>query len=166
MPIRAHVLRLAGLILLSGLLLPVCSCRHVNPYHNEPEFSEFVPVASDGWDSRDAVCFDPIGLDSIGRPLTMILSVRYSGRRALTPLRLAVECDDERGVHVNDTITLPLFNADGSPKGRGRYGVYEVSDTLLRNFSPGFGLGVSVTPLDGKEATRGILNVGLIVTSD
>lgn len=157
-------MRIAGFLLLTGVLMSMCSCRNINPYHNQPEFSEFVGVSSDGWDSRDAICFDPPGLDSIGAPVDISLCVRFSGRRVIKPLRVAVECDDEHGVKFSDTITLPLFNADGTPLGRGRYGVYVVSDTLLRGFRPGFGLGVSVTPLDRPDATRGIINVGLIAT--
>ena len=144
------------------LALAATGCREVNG----TVYSQYAKIGSEGWDPRNAVGFDPWPADSVNArgPLDVVISVRYSGRRAIKPLRMAVTVDDENGEVKSDTLVIPLFDRFGEPTGRGHYGVYEVTDTLLRRFRLRDGFGVELKPLDPAADTRGLVNVGVILT--
>ena len=146
-------------------LLPVIAsggCREVNG----TLYSEYSGIPGSGWDPSAPLYFDPWPADSLNvdNPLDVIIRVRYSGRRAIAPLRMAVELEDIDGTLASDTLVMPLFDGDGLPTGRGHYGVYEVRDTILSTYRLKDCFNVEMKALDPAEATAGLVNVGVVLT--
>lgn len=152
------------------------------------EWSHTVAVPADGWDNECPVIFSidpqaylPKNADrfkemtdrAMGDTLPRlhgryraILSLRYLDDCNAASLRLVVESASlERDIHT-DTITVPLFSADGRPLGKGRFGLNEVSVTFPEPYEVTSGSILTVTPVEYSTPVTGLQYVTLILENE
>lgn len=113
------------------------------------------------------VSFEPWPADSAwnGHRMDLTLMVRYREHLPMAPLRLIAAIEDAEGEIRNDTLTIDLFDNQGNPRIDSRFGICEWSDTLLHDFTLRPGLSVCLTPLNSAENTKGVLNIGIKLSS-
>ena len=150
--------RLMGWIL---LLIVMNACGKFSPV----VYSEFADIDGDGIPQNWEYTFCPVPADSselaTGR-FDMIIVVRYSNRCASKSVILDVESLSlEHSEPDSARVTIPLFSAEGTPLGKGNWGILEIADTLAKGISIPEGFVVSMSsPLDEKD-TEGILDIGI-----
>ena len=150
--------------LLAGLLLimtPGCS------YIKVADYSGFCNIGEDGmlqgWEYELSPTEGDSTLDLSGT-YDVVIAVRYTNSCPSQSVIFNIEefsLAQERPDSV--TITIPLFDGDGEPVGRSRFGIIETSDTIRRDFRvpDGYSLSLS-TPLP-SSATVGIKAVGMVL---
>ncbi len=152
------VVLLAAIVVLALLS---AGCREVNGVF----YSEFRDIPSSGWSPEKPLGFDPWpadSADSAGR-FDLYMCVRYSGKKPIAPLRARYVCEDESGTLYADTVSFRLFDGNGLPSGRGRYGVYEALVPLTGNFVLRPGFGVDLYSLSPEEDSEGLLGIGVVL---
>lgn len=147
-----------GWILLSAVM---SACGKLTPV----VYSEFADIEGDGIPQNWEYTFCPVPFDSaeiVSGRFDLIAVVRYSNTCASKSVILDVESLSlEHSKPDSARVSIPLFFPDGTPTGKGNWGILEVSDTLARGISIPEGFVVSMSsPLD-EEATKGILDLGL-----
>lgn len=150
----------AGVFGLLSLMAPGCMKS------DAPVYSHFEELGADGWRPADMLLFEPVPVDSdfVGAPrCDMHLVIRRSARAERHDIPLAIAIEDESGFTLTDTI---IVNAEGMgpDKWRTDYGVQQTDRVIARGVRPAPGLSVTVSPLAPKHTTRGLLNVGLVLT--
>lgn len=126
-------------------------------------YSHFEKIGSEGWDPADIISFEPFPADSSEAKSTryrLELTVRYSTRRSIPDLPLAISTEDENGEISADTIRLKLFTPEGDPLGMGSNGVREQQIVIEENLRLTDGFAVNVSSLRPREDSRGLLNIG------
>ena len=93
----------------------------------------------------------------------MDLVMRYSSRFRTADLPVALTIEDENGIVRADTIVIRPADSK-NVETRQRYGVREMRMTLDPQLRLHDGFAVTVSPLAAREQTRGMLNVGIILT--
>lgn len=150
--------RLMGWIL---LFMVMTACGKISSV----VYSEFADIEGDGIPQNWEYTFSPVPFDSAeiatGR-FDLIAVVRYSNTCASKSVILDVESLSlEHSQPDSARVTIPLFTPDGTPTGKGNWGILEITDTLSRGISIPEGFVVSLSsPLDA-DATKGILDIGL-----
>lgn len=147
-------------VTLMALLSAACTDSDTVPY------SHFEQVGSDGWDPLDILVFEPWPADSAaaaGSVYRMDLVMRYSSRFRTADLPLALTIEDENGIVRADTIVIKPADSK-NVETRQRYGVREMRMTLDPQLRLHDGFAVTVSPLAAREQTKGMLNVGIILT--
>lgn len=132
-----------------------------------PDYSEYTHIPPEGIPQGWEFEFNPIGSDSAslvdGRH-EVVVALRYTNRSRTRNLILNVE-EMSLWHETPDTLTLtiPLFDSNGRPLGKGNYGVYEIADTIRKNMKvpPGYSIALS-SPLS-DSVTSGISDIGVIV---
>lgn len=143
------------------LCLMTTACGKLTP----TVYSEFADIEGDGIPQNWEYTFSPVPFDSAeiaaGR-FDMAIVVRYSNRCTSKSVIFDVESISlEHAKPDSVRITIPLFATDGTPLGKGNWGVYETADTLAKDIKLAEGYVVSLSsPLD-KDATKGILDIGI-----
>ncbi len=146
------------------MLLMMGSCE------NEPRrvvYTHFEDIGLQGWASTDIIVFEPMPADSTMSPrqqydLDMI--VRYSKRSCRGEhIPLAVSYEDERGTMRQDTIDVGMQTPQAE-EAKEMHGTYEVRIPLERSFTLSEGYAVTLTPLVAQDISKGILNIGLILS--
>lgn len=147
-------------VLFMGIGVLSQNCTDGNP----PVYSEFIDLGTNGWDPINILPYNPYPIDSTMNPgerFDLILTVRYSLRGNDTSLPIQIYEESSLGVVENRRITVPLRNSRGEPLGRKGVVLYEVSDTLRRNFVLPPHYDVSITSLAPRSRTRSIRAIGL-----
>ena len=148
------VFSMACLILLCG------SCRRVD----DVVYADFATFDREGWDPVCVIPFFPWPMDSVLSPadrFDLILTLRYSPADASSVIPLEITEEDENGEIETRQVSVRLRDKDGKPLGHKSVYLYEVSDTLRRNFALTDGYSVGITSLSPLENTRGLRNIGL-----
>ncbi|MDE5774221.1 MAG: hypothetical protein K2H86_07175 [Muribaculaceae bacterium] len=159
-------------------ILMVCltSC---NP--NNVVWCETNATDPDGWSSLQSIEFALQPQDSAlwleQRPVTTTLSLRYTEECPERIVRLRIERESLDSICPPDTITLELFNEDGSPNndrndnhlrgsiyhGHGlSLGVYEKRVILSRSERVAPLMRIAVTPISA-EPIRGVSHLTLLM---
>lgn len=149
------------------------------------EWTHTISVPTDGWDNSSPVIFqlDPqaylpknadrfeeMTAHAVGDTLPRLhglyrahLSLRYLDDCNASSLRLLAESASlEREVRT-DTIIIPLFDADGTPHGSGRFGLNEVSVVLPSPYEVNAGATLTITPADYTTPVSGVQSVTFIL---
>ncbi len=157
-------IRLIGIISGAALLLMMGSCQ------NEPRrvvYTHFEEIGLDGWASTDIIVFEPMPADSIlspGQHYNLDMIVRYNKRSCRgVHIPLAVSYEDERGTLRQDTIDVGMQTPQAEEV-KEMPGTYEVRIPLERAFTLSEGYAVTLTPLVAQDISKGILNIGLIMS--
>ena len=132
-----------------------------------PDFSEYTHIPPQGIPQGWEFEFNPMASDSAslveGRH-DVVVALRYTNRSRARNVILKVE-EMSLWHETPDTLTLtiPLFDSNGRPSGKGNYGVYEIADTIRRNMKvpPGYTVALS-SPLS-DSITAGISDIGVII---
>lgn len=155
---------LAGVVIFLFMSFGFSACGRLGGV----EYSGFEDIGPEGWQPERCLEFSPWPLDSLRAVNTrydVILCVRYSGRCRLKALPVEIETVSLQGSKP-DTLQLsvPLYSAFGVRQGKGPYDVYEIMDTIARDFRLPQGYTVTLSnPLDAVS-TRGITNLGIILS--
>lgn len=124
-----------------------------------PAYSEFVDIDPAGWAPGNPAEFLPWPVDSLdsGRPYSISLSLRYMATAPDTcPIAVCIESLDTPP--MSDTIPFVLRNQTGGIAGKGNFGVYTLSATLLENTRLHEGLRIAVEPV---APVTGVASVGI-----
>lgn len=146
-------------------LLPVavavllCSCGGVD----RVGYSRFVDVPVDGWPPEQTFAFDPEETDSarMAQTYDLVVSVRYTTGYPYRELWLALEEFTQEGYLRTDTVQLQLTDGRGHPMGRGKLGLYSVTDTIRRDLKVPEGYHVEIGHVLADEELEGVRNIGL-----
>ncbi|MDE5790895.1 MAG: gliding motility lipoprotein GldH [Muribaculaceae bacterium] len=159
-----HSIRFILLFIASASLLCM-GCRRVN----NVVWSKYASIPPEGWDPVNVIPFFPWPEDSVNNPsdrYSLLLSVRFSILSNPAPLHLAIHQEDEEGRMKSDTIMLTLSPPEETPVGKGSYVVYETVDTIDTGIPLRAGYCVELQSLSVPENTRGIMDIGLILSED
>lgn len=133
---------------------------------NTVAYSHFEEIPAEGWDPVDLLIFEPWPTDSAEaqhRDYSMDLVLRFSNRKHISLLPIALTIEDENGTLRADTLILRPDSAASGLSSRTQYGVREISLTLDSAVRLSHGYSVSLSPLTPPEASEGLLNIGLIL---
>lgn len=154
-----------SLIMATTMLFLTSSCG--NKEHGDTVYSHFSDIASNGWDPAEVIAFEPWPLDSINSKYdtySIDMIFRVSSRHTVGDFPVALTIEDEDGIVSTDTVMIDLSNKNNSENIREQYGVLELRIPVASDFKLNDGYAVSVSPLAERERTRGLLNVGLIMS--
>lgn len=127
-------------------------------------YSHFEQIGAEGWDPLDMLVFEPQPTDtSAATTYRMDIVVRHSSRFDIRNIPLAVMIENSEGVVRSDTIVISP-DGDGRTEAKERYGVREIRLTLDSALRLSDGYAVTLSPIVERERTKGLLNVGLILT--
>ncbi len=157
-------IRLISIFIASAAVL-LLGCRRVD----NVVWSKYASIPEEGWDPVNVIPFFPWPEDSLNNPsdsYSLLLSVRYSILSKPATLHLAVNQENDEGFMKSDTVAVMLTEPKDSPMGKGSYGVYETVDTLFTGIVLRPGYCVELQSLSVPENTRGIMDIGLILSVD
>lgn len=134
-----------GACLGAALFLTACS-RHRHAGSDAIVFGNVAPAEWSPLQPLELVPDSAALVLHMGKEARPVVVVRYSLTTPVETLPLEVLEESFSGRERRDTIMLRLFTPGGRPAGTGRYGVYELCDTLSgRRISEGWRL--TLTPL-------------------
>lgn len=128
-------------------------------------WSGFETIGEGGWDPLRPLVFEPVPRDSARArhaEYALDLVVRYSGRIPFRSLPVAVEWQNSEGTLRVDTLSLPLFNPDGTPCAEAEYGLCTLTVPLDSCGRYGDGTSVTLNNLGPKVAGVPV-DVGLVL---
>lgn len=150
--------------ILFGMLLIMPGCSHINV----ADYSGFANIPPEGMARDWAFEFSPFVDDSTlstSVPYDVVIAVRYTNN---CPSGSVVFNIEEFSLHHehpdSSTVRLQLFDDDGFPVGRIRYGINEVSDTIRRGYRIPEGYTLTLSSPLPTDATAGIRSVGLVLS--
>lgn len=149
-----------GIIILLGLIIGLASCKEVKT----AKYSEFEHIGNDGWNPARILSFMPIPVDTMlpaDTHYSLVLTLRYTSDCQVTVLPIRVSEQNEDGEYSSQIRKLCLRDKAGTPIGRKGLALYELSDTLKRNFELPENYWVELESLVPAEYTKGIYDVGL-----
>lgn len=157
---KRNSLAAASLSLLLAWATAACSKAH-----DDVAYSRFTSVPASEWDTLDGREFRMLDNDSVRRTglYDLVLCVRHDSSYPYRELWLEVEESDMRGVVRTDTVRLTIARSDGSFCGSGRYGLYEVADTVLRSVPQRFGWQFGIRQIMAGLPLKGVNNIGLVL---
>lgn len=133
----------------------------------EVDYSRFYMIPEEGIPQNWVYEFNPTQSDSlsvISKAHNIVIVVRYTYECASEEVVLNLEemsLDNQKPDSTE--LRLRLFDKKGNPAGRRGYGIFEVSDTIRRNFRIGDGYALSVSSPIPDEQTRGIKAIGIVL---
>lgn len=157
---------LTGAVVATGILSMMPGCGPISV----ADYSGFVNIPSEGMPTGWEYEFSPEASDS-GIKLTgnydVIIAVRYTNQCPsksvilnIEELSLAHEKPDSA------TVEIQLFDNDGLPLGKSRYGVNETFYTLRKDYKVPEGYVISISSPLSTEATAGVKAVGLLLEDE
>lgn len=165
-------------VLIPAFVMLACfsSCKH------DVAWTHTESIPEDGWTSEHPVVFqlDPKAYEpeenrfvkmtsqAVGDTLPRLkgeframLSLRYKDDCNASSLRIVIEnASLPTGIHT-DTISVTLFDKEGNPTGRGRFGLNEVVHPLPIPFTVTEGTTLTLSPLDYHTPVTGLLSTTL-----
>lgn len=136
----------------------------------EVNYSGFADIPSEGMPEGWSYQFCPTEKDSL--PLIQenhnaVIVVRYSAQCPSKSIFLNLEENSFSHSSPDSlSVEIPLFSKNGKPLGKGVYGVFEISDTIHRDFKVPDGYQLTVSSPVPSEHTKGIKAVGLVITKN
>lgn len=129
------------------------------------QWAEFADVDPQQWDPLYVVEMQP-QRDTLrtDRHYDLILCLRYKNDMAPRKVYLCVEEESLQTRPETRKVSLNLLDNGNNPVGHGNFGLYEVYDTLKRDFKVPEGYSVAIHPADNRPLPVGIVNVGLILS--
>ncbi len=142
-----------------AVALLLCACGGID----RVGYSRFVDVPVEGWAPELSFAFDPEDTDSTRRQeaCDLVVSVRYTTAYPYRELWLTLEEFSQEGYLRTDTVQLELTDGRGHPVGRGKLGLFTVTDTIRRNFKVPEGYHVEISHALTDEDLEGVRNIGL-----
>lgn len=150
---RKH-LTLSPAFIICALLLS--SCKNLD----NVVWAHFTGISPDGWETLPPVTFEPDSTVFAGGPCDVLLSVRYYPHRCAGSITLCCEQESLDDSCSTSEVTLRLLDDGGKATGRGNYGIYEITDTVIHARKLPAGWVMSVTP---RQKSEGITDVGLTI---
>ncbi|MDE7438387.1 MAG: hypothetical protein K2M93_07870 [Muribaculaceae bacterium] len=144
------------------IFLMLTSCEEVK----QTAYSEFVAFGSDGWDPVCTLDFTPYPTDSVitpGEKFDIILTLRYSSRNLTDAIPMEITEEDEEGVMATEQVTIALCDRNGKPRGKRGVALYEISDTIKKDYSLPDGYSISIQSLYPADNTLCLRNLGIIL---
>lgn len=151
------------LTFLASAVTLFASCSEVE----NTAYSDFVAFGTDGWDAACVVGFSPYPADSIlspGDKFDLIVTLRYSARNLSGDIPLEITEEDEEGVTGSTRVNIRICDNDGKPIGKKGIALYEISDTIRRDFSLPEGYSLSISSLSPPENTLCLRNLGITLS--
>lgn len=151
------------------IIIPLLALLNVSCLDTENiVYSEFMNIGEEGIPEDWEYEFLPFPSDSslaVDGRFDLILAVRYTEECKAREVVMDIEefsLKQERP----DTIgaALQLFNEFEEPLGKGIYSIYEITDTIRRNFKIEDGYSVSVSSPVAPDKTKGIRAIGVILS--
>ncbi|MDE5902315.1 MAG: gliding motility lipoprotein GldH [Muribaculaceae bacterium] len=164
--------------MLPALLFTAC--------RDDMKWTGTVQLPSDGWTDGMPVVFDldpqaylapesnrfaEMTSRAIGDTLPRLsghynarLSLRYADGCNARDIRIATELASLDRDITTDTISVTLFNSDGTPVSPGRYGINEVAVPLPAGLTVTQGTTLTLTPISYSSPIEGMLSVSLILS--
>lgn len=130
---------------------------------NRPEgvWSDHAGTPEDGWHSDQHLVFQPDSMITEDHKCDrLLLFIRYNQDTNLLSIPLSVTVESD-GSSQCDTITIPLFNEDNKPVGRGNWKIFTVTDTLILISPITPGTEISISPIETDPVAKGIMNIGV-----
>lgn len=149
-------------VVLSLILFPGCVRK------GAPSYSHFEEIPASGWDPLDVLVFEPAAFDTTAAPGTrydITLVMRCSGRHKPSAMPVAVTLEDANGTLRTDTLTIDHSAPSEHMSKRSAYGVTELRIPLYSGIPLTEGLTLSLENFRKKESTKGVLNIGVIMTA-
>lgn len=149
--------------LLTSLLFLLSGCSQINV----ADYSGFTNIPPDGIPTNWEYELSPEYPDSIldlTKLYDVVIAVRYTPTCPSQSVIFNIEEFSLSHEYPDSTtVELTLFDNDGQPLGKSRYGIFEVTDTIRRGYRlpPGYSLSLS-SPLP-SASTTGIKAVGLVL---
>ncbi len=141
------------------------ACRRID----NAVYSEFAAFGSEGWDPMSTADFAPWPSDSVMNSadrFDLILTLRYSPKDATSEIPMELTEEDENGVIDVRNITMRLRDDAGNLLGNKSVFLYEISDTIRRDFKIPDGYSVSIASLSPASNTLGLRNIGLTLVAN
>lgn len=167
---------ITALILSLAATLPLVGCT------DNVAWCETIPVDESGWSGMETIEFALQPTDSMiwmgGDRYNAILSLRYTDKCRNNVVRLRLERESLDSICLPDTVTVTLFNPDGTPapdrrpnelkerfyQGKGlSLGIYEKNINILSGSRIEPMYRVAVTPVSTTPLT-GITGVTMIIS--
>lgn len=147
--------------LLWSVNIPSCDRQEM------PVFSEFAYIPEEGINPSAIIAFSPEESDTalnFSGNYDLVMVVRYTLQCPSESLGFSLEeFSLDREESDSTRRELKLFNSKGRPLGKGGYGVFEIRDTIHRDYPVPEGYALSVSSLIPREASKGIKSVGLLI---
>lgn len=143
------------------LILMMCSCIN----RGNVSYSSFQNIPSDNWNYLDGRQFEPFVEDSTLHSgyYDVVLCIRHNSSYPYHQLWIEYETPDNNGAMKTDTIALKITDNAGRFIGIGRYDLYEVTDTLLKNIQLHKNWSLGVRPIMNNKSVTGVNKIGLIL---
>lgn len=130
--------------------------------------AEFANINDCGWAKDDVKKIEIIPIDSVNfsnheNRCNVILTLRYNSDYEYKNIWLETMSETSTTKIETDTIELLLVDCQGKWEGKGYGGMYELSDTILRNISIDDFKSVKIRHIMTDSLLKGIENVGIIV---
>ncbi len=137
-----------------------------------PNFSEYTHIPPQGIPQGWEFEFNPMAPDAISADSAalaqgvhdVVVAIRYTNRSLARNVIINVEemsLQHERPDSLS--LTIPLFDSDGRPTGKGNFGVYELADTIRRGIPIPEGYTISLSSPLADSITSGISDIGIII---
>lgn len=152
------LLRIASVIML--IILSCGSCRRVEGV----VYADYESFDGNGWDPACLLSFSPIPLDSVittADRYDIVLTLRYSPANASKTLPIEISEEDENGVISTRRVNIHLRKPDGKFRGRKSIHLYEITDTIRRDFRRPDGYIVNLSSLSPAVNTQCLRNLGI-----
>lgn len=141
--------------------LILTACGHLTPV----VYSEFANIGEDGMLSNWAYTFYPVPFDSTDintGQFDLILLVRYTNRCTSKSVILDVESfSATQSTPDSLRVEIPLFDSEGTPLGKGNFGMFETADTIASGIYIPDGYTISLSSPLPDEKTSGVIDVGV-----
>ncbi len=153
-------------IVLAAVALCVCSCRK-DPI---PVYSSHVNFDSSGWDPLRALEFQPYPVDSLidKNGYDVIIYLRYNRRSKLAELPVEIEevaLEGELADVPRESVRyIKLADEDKNPRGKYSHGIYEIVDTIARDFKIPDGYTLTLSHSLPQGNTSGLMSLGIVMS--
>lgn len=128
-------------------------------------YTHFEEIGAEGWDKSDPLIFEPWPKDSLEvatQFYDLDALVRYS-RRASGEFPMVVYVENAERTLSTDTVIVKLSDSSGRSVGKGA-GVCTVTIPISRHTRLTEGYSITLHPLTSASHSKGVLNVGVIMT--
>lgn len=164
--LKCRQIKMLTAFILSALVL--LSCGRISNDRNR--YIHFEQIDANGWSPEDFIIFQPWPEDSVsaGNSKYQIdLVLRYSSINQLESLPIAILIEDnERTIACDTVIAGHETEVPGVFSEKEQFGVREITLTIDRNVTLTDGFSVTLNPLLPQANTKGLLNVGLILSPE
>lgn len=151
--------------LLAAMIIMLPGCSQIKT----ADYSGFTNIGNEGMPTDWVYEFSPFSPDStlnLSGVYDVVITVRYTNNCPSQSVIFNIEQfsliqDQPDSVRIE----IPLFDDEGTPLGKSRYGINEMTDTIRRGYRIPEGYTLSLSSPLPTEATAGIKSVGLVLAN-